>query len=256
MGKLLKSNLFLRTLSASILGLIFIYALLFSYNLFLSISILIIILSFVELTKIIHLDRYDILRNLFYGSFFLFLFLNFPYFFKIYITIFFIFLCPLVIIKKFNFSLFYKYLPCAYLPSFFVSIFYLLNENPIFLLTVFLGIWSVDIGGYFFGRLFGRKKLFPKTSPKKTYEGLIGSSISLFLILIIMNLKYSLFTHTTIFLMFLSILIFSVFGDYFESYLKRRFDVKDSGFLIPGHGGILDRVDSALFAIPIIYLIL
>jgi len=256
LGKLLKSNLFLRTLSASILGLIFIYALLFSYNLFLSISILIIILSFVELTKIIQLDRYDILINLVYGSIFLFLFLNFPYFFKIYITIFFIFLCPLVIIRKFNFSLFYKYLPCAYLPSFFVAIFHLLNENPIFLLTVFLGIWSVDIGGYFFGRLFGRKKLFPKTSPKKTYEGLIGSSISLFLILIIMNLMYSLFTHTTIFLMFLSILIFSVFGDYFESYLKRRFDVKDSGFLIPGHGGILDRVDSALFAIPIIYLIL
>ena len=56
--------------------------------------------------------------------------------------------------------------------------------------------------------------------------------------------------------MFLSILISSVFGDYFESYLKRRFDVKDSGFLIPGHGGILDRVDSALFTIPIIYLIL
>jgi phosphatidate cytidylyltransferase len=254
--KLLKSNLFIRTLSASILGLIFIYALLFNHNLFLSISILIIVLSFVELSKIIQLDRYDILRNLFYGSIFLFLFLNFPYFFKIYITVFFIFICPLVIIKKFNFSLFYKYLPCAYLPSFFVAIFYLLNENPIFLLMVFLGIWSVDIGGYFFGRLFGRKKLFPKTSPKKTYEGLIGSSISLFLILIIMNLKYSLFSHTTLFLMFLSILIFSVFGDYFESYLKRRFDVKDSGYLIPGHGGILDRVDSALFAIPIIYLIL
>jgi len=78
----------------------------------------------------------------------------------------------------------------------------------------------------------------------------------LILILIIMNLNYSLFSYTTLLLMFLSILIFSVFGDYFESHLKRRFDVKDSGYLIPGHGGILDRVDSALFAIPIIYLIL
>ena len=256
MEKLLKSNLFIRTLSASILSLIFIYALLFNHNLFLSISILIILLSFVELSKIIQLDRYDILINLFFGSIFLFLFLNFSYFFKIYIIVFFIFICPLVIIKKINFSLFYKYLPCTYLPSFFVAIFYLLNDNPLFLLIFFLGIWSVDIGGYFFGRLFGRKKLFPTTSPKKTYEGLIGSSISLVLILIIMNLKFSLFNHTTIFLIFLSILIFSVFGDYFESYLKRRFDVKDSGYLIPGHGGILDRVDSALFAIPIIYLIL
>lgn len=256
MEKLLKSNLFIRTLSACILSSIFIYALLFNHNLFLSISILIIILSFVELSKIIQLDRYDILRNLLYGLIFLFLFLNFPYFFKIYITVFFIFICPLAIIKKFNFPLFYKYLSCAYLPSFFVAIYNLLNENPIILLMVFLGIWSVDIGGYFFGRLFGRKKLFPKTSPKKTYEGLIGSSISLFLILIIMNLKYSLFSHTTIFLMFLSILIFSVFGDYFESYLKRRFNVKDSGYLIPGHGGMLDRVDSALFTIPIMYLIL
>jgi len=256
LGKLLKSNLFLRTLTASILGLIFIYALLFSYNLFLSISILIILLSFVELSKIIQLDRYDILINLFYGSIFLFLFLNFPYFFKIYITVFFIFICPLVIIKKFNFSLFYKYLPCAYLPSFFVAIFYLLNENPIFLLIVFLGIWSVDIGGYFFGRLFGRNKLFPITSPKKTYEGLIGSCLSLIVILIIMNLKYSLFSQVTLFLIFLSILFFSVFGDYFESHIKRRFNVKDSGYLIPGHGGVLDRIDSALFAIPIIYIIL
>jgi len=254
--KLLKSNLFIRTLSAGTLGLIFIYALLFNHNLFLSISILIILLSFVELSIIIQLDRYDILINLFYGSIFLFLFLNFPYFFRIYIPVFFIFICPLVILKKFNFSLFYKYLPCIYLPSFFVAIFYLLNENPIFLLMVFLGIWSVDIGGYFFGRLFGRNKLFPITSPKKTYEGLIGSCLSLIVILIIMNLKFSLFSHATLFLIFLSILIFSVFGDYFESYLKRRFNIKDSGYLIPGHGGILDRFDSALFAIPIIYIIL
>jgi len=254
--KLLKSNLFIRTFSASILGLIFIYALLFSHNLFLSIAILIIVLSFVELSKIIELDRYDILRNLLYGSIFLFLFLNFPYFFKLYITVFFIFFCPLVVIRKINFSLFYRYLPCTYLPSFFVAIFYLLNENSMFLLTIFLGIWSVDIGGYFFGRLFGRNKLFPITSPKKTYEGLIGSCLSLIVILIIMNLKYSLFSHATLFSIFLLILIFSVFGDYFESYLKRRFNVKDSGYLIPGHGGILDRVDSALFAIPIIYIIL
>jgi phosphatidate cytidylyltransferase len=254
--KLLKSNLFIRTLSASILGLIFIYALLFNHNLFLIISILIIILSFAELSKIIQLDRYDILRNLFYGSFFLFLFLNSPYFFKLYITVFFIFICPLIVIRKINFSLFYKYLPCAYLPSFFVAIFYLLNKNPMFLLTVFLGIWSVDIGGYFFGRLFGRNKLFPITSPKKTYEGLLGSSISLVVILIIMNLQFSLFSLANLFLIFLSLLVFSVFGDYFESYLKRRFNVKDSGYLIPGHGGVLDRVDSVLFAIPIIYLIL
>ena len=213
-------------------------------------------MSFVELSIIIQLDRYDILINLFYGSIFLFLFLNSPYFFKIYITVFFIFICPLVIIKKFNFSLFYKYLPCTYLPSFFVAIFFLLNENPIFLLIVFLGIWSVDIGGYFFGRLFGRNKLFPITSPKKTYEGLIGSCLSLIVILIIMNLKYSLFSQVTLFLIFLSILFFSVFGDYFESHIKRRFNVKDSGYLIPGHGGVLDRIDSALFAIPIIYIIL
>ncbi len=256
MEKLLKSNLFIRTLSASMLSLIFIYALLFNHNLFLSIAILIIVLSFVELLNIIQLSRYDVLRNLLYGSFFIFLFLIFPYFFKLYVTVFFIFICPLVIIRKINPPFFYKYLPCAYLPSFFVAIFYLLHENPMILLMVFLGIWSVDIGGYFFGRLFGRNKLFPVTSPKKTYEGLIGSCLSLILILIIMNQKYSLFSHATLFLIFLSILIFSIFGDYFESYLKRRFNVKDSGYLIPGHGGILDRVDSALFAIPIIYLIL
>lgn len=255
MEKLIKSNLFLRVLSSIILSSIFIYALIFNKILFLITTILIVFLSFFELSKIIMLDKQDVFKNLLLSLLFLFLFYISPSFFKIFIIFFFILVLPGVVIKNIESSAFYRFLPALYLPSFFASIVYLLNQNTIYLLVVFLGIWSVDIGGYFFGRLFGRNKLFPITSPKKTYEGLMGSFVLVILFLSILNFNLSLFNLPSLLLMSLLLLICSVFGDYFESHIKRKFNVKDSGKLIPGHGGVLDRVDSALFVVPIIYLI-
>ena len=118
-----------------------------------------------------------------------------------------------------------------------------------------MGIWAVDIGGYLFGKSFGKHKIFPVTSPKKTYEGLLGSVA---LLLLIQSFsRYFLDIFSLIEFLAINILIFvgSIYGDYFESFLKRKHQIKDSGNLIPGHGGLLDRLDSAIYTIPLITII-
>jgi len=115
-----------------------------------------------------------------------------------------------------------------------------------------MGIWAVDIGGYLFGKSFGKHKIFPVTSPKKTYEGVFGSLIMLLFIQSFswyFNDIYSLIEFLAISIL---ILVGSIYGDYFESFLKRKYLIKDSGNLIPGHGGLLDRLDSAIYTIPLI----
>jgi len=119
-------------------------------------------------------------------------------------------------------------------------------------LHTFIGIWAVDTGGYLFGKCFGKHKIFPVTSPKKTYEGLLGSLVLLFLI---QSFSWYFFEFLSLLeFLAINILIFvgSIYGDYFESFLKRNYHIKDSGNLIPGHGGLLDRLDSAIYTIPLI----
>lgn len=125
------------------------------------------------------------------------------------------------------------------------------------LLALFL-VWSADTGAYFAGRkfggkLFGGRKLAPRISPNKTIEGLIGG---LLLALAVAMIGAPLAGATvdqlpSVALVALASVSFSVVGDLFESLLKRHINVKDSGNLIPGHGGVLDRVDSVLAALPV-----
>lgn len=125
------------------------------------------------------------------------------------------------------------------------------------LLALFL-VWSADTGAYFTGRKFGGKwfggrKLAPRISPNKSIEGLLGG---LLLALVIAMIGAPLAGATVdqlpaVALVALASVSFSVVGDLFESLLKRHVNVKDSGDLIPGHGGILDRVDSVLAALPV-----
>ena len=111
-----------------------------------------------------------------------------------------------------------------------------------------------DVGGYIIGNIFGGKKL-TKISPNKTISGAIGSFIfsliPLILIFFIYDLK-NLF-YLTAFTLFLSLI--SQLGDLFISYFKRKAKVKDTGNILPGHGGILDRIDGIIFTVPIAYLI-
>jgi phosphatidate cytidylyltransferase len=140
---------------------------------------------------------------------------------------------------------------------FLIFSFYTFYELSIELIAVFYVIIicsSTDIGGYAFGKIFKGPKL-TKISPKKTYAGMIGgyllSLISIFVISSFINYE------ATLILFLLTILISTVsqLGDIVISYFKRLSKVKNTGKLIPGHGGLLDRIDGMIFAFPIYYLI-
>jgi len=125
---------------------------------------------------------------------------------------------------------------------------------PNTLLSIFIILWSCDVGAYVFGISFGQKnghKLFPSISPKKSWEGFFGGLISALITGFILY-KVGLITFSIIDVLALSaiIFLFGVFGDLVESLFKRNFGVKDSGNIMPGHGGLLDRFDSALLALP------
>ena len=131
------------------------------------------------------------------------------------------------------------------------------SEGPIFFLYVISVCFFTDIGGYIFGKIIGGKKL-SKISPNKTISGTIGSFISSIIPLIIvlnfnyLDLKFNI--TNTIFCLLISLI--SQLGDLFISFIKRKANIKDTGNLLPGHGGILDRVDGIIFAVPFSYLLL
>ncbi|MCB4809649.1 phosphatidate cytidylyltransferase [Tamlana sp. 62-3] len=147
-----------------------------------------------------------------------------------------------------------------YLSSSFVFLVLIANYfnsyNSYILLGCFILVWSNDTFAYLVGKNFGRQKLFEKISPKKTVEGFLGG---LFFSCVISYLIAE-FTNTLNFTnwLILSIIIsvFGTFGDLIESKFKRQAHVKDSGGIMPGHGGLLDRLDSIIFAAPFIYLFL
>jgi phosphatidate cytidylyltransferase len=131
------------------------------------------------------------------------------------------------------------------------------SEGPIFFLYIISICFFTDIGGYVFGKLIGGKKL-SKISPNKTISGTIGSFIfSIVPLIIILNLGYLnyKFDSNNILLCLLVSLI-SQLGDLFISFFKRKAKIKDTGKLLPGHGGVLDRVDGIIFAIPFTYFLL
>jgi len=121
------------------------------------------------------------------------------------------------------------------------------NKRTIFLLILSICIFT-DIGGYIFGKIFKGKKL-TSISPNKTYSGMIGSFISS-LIVSMLFISYFNLSFYLIFFTFLISLV-SQSGDLFISYLKRKANIKDTGNFLPGHGGLLDRLDGIIFAIPL-----
>jgi phosphatidate cytidylyltransferase len=124
---------------------------------------------------------------------------------------------------------------------------------PWILVGVFLIIWMYDSMAYAFGSLLGKHKISEKISPGKSWEGLIGGSV----FAVIMGILNAVLFHELSMLNWIVIALLAVFfgtcGDFFESKLKRETGVKDSGNIMPGHGGMLDRFDSLLFAAPVIF---
>ncbi len=125
----------------------------------------------------------------------------------------------------------------------------------VLILIAVVGPWISDSGAYFAGRFFGRHLLFPTLSPKKTVEGSLGGLV--LTVLIVAPISYQLldFTLTRALIIAAGVSVFSQCGDLFESALKRILDVKDLGNVFPGHGGVLDRIDSLLFTAPAVYYI-
>jgi phosphatidate cytidylyltransferase len=120
-------------------------------------------------------------------------------------------------------------------------------------LFLFVLIWSSDSFAFFTGKFFGKHKMAPKISPKKTWEGFAGGVFFTLIIGYFIEMKFPDLRGNYIIVGFL-VSVFAPFGDLVESQLKRNFGVKDSGNIIPGHGGILDRLDSFIICAPVVYL--
>ena len=160
-------------------------------------------------------------------------------------------------------NLAYSYMGQLYiaLPLGIMSMYYTLNDGTALLLAMFVMIWLSDTGAFIVGSLLGRHKLFPRISPAKSWEGFFGGII--FVIASAFVMKYcfgAYFTSTSLAAlcgMGETTAVFATWGDLVESLIKRTLGVKDSGNILPGHGGILDRIDSLLLVIPatLIYLV-
>lgn len=117
-------------------------------------------------------------------------------------------------------------------------------------------IWTTDSGAYFVGRKWGKNKLWPDISPKKTIEGSIGGIVAAIIIGTIFYMIVPIFpSYLTALFVIIVASIFGQLGDLVESALKRHYAVKDSGNVLPGHGGILDRFDSLIYVMPILHLL-
>lgn len=133
-----------------------------------------------------------------------------------------------------------------------------LAYSPVYVLWILFVVWATDIGGYMFGKSIGGPKLMPKVSPKKTWAGLLGGIIFAAVVTYVfvlqmankgLDLSMTYFVASSILLA-----IVAQAGDLFESAIKRSLNIKDSSNLIPGHGGIFDRVDGLLFVAPVVAL--
>ena len=125
--------------------------------------------------------------------------------------------------------------------------------KPEILIGLFVIIWLNDTGAYLVGSLLGKHKMAEKISPNKTWEGTFGGALLGMIVSLIFFRYFEYFNTIQIIIIALAVIVAGTFGDLTESLIKRNFEVKDSGTLLPGHGGFFDRFDSLLFAAPVYY---
>lgn len=125
---------------------------------------------------------------------------------------------------------------------------------PEVLIGLFLIIWSNDSGAFAVGSFWGRTKMLERVSPKKTWEGAIGGAFFALLASFLLHHYFDFMNLWQAFVLAMLCVVSGTIGDLTESLIKRSFNVKDSGTLLPGHGGLLDRFDSLLFAAPVYYI--
>lgn len=129
-------------------------------------------------------------------------------------------------------------------------------NGPYLVLLLFVIIWSADTGAYFAGRRFGRRRLASHVSPGKTWEGLAGATLAVLLVAFVSSGESARAGLHWPYATALLVMLVSVLGDLTESLFKRRAGIKDSGRLLPGHGGVLDRIDSLTAAAPLFGMLL
>ena len=129
-----------------------------------------------------------------------------------------------------------------------------LIDNKHYFLFFIILISSIDIFAYIFGKAFGKNKIIPSISPNKTLEGYLGGfSLTILFFILFFNMNNIIWTYLDLF--YLTVIIFlAFFGDLFMSFIKRMYDIKNTSNILPGHGGILDRLDSYFPTLPLFYL--
>lgn len=134
-----------------------------------------------------------------------------------------------------------------------VAVNYIRSENVYTLLFLFLLIWGADISAYIIGKRWGEHKFLPLVSPGKSIEGLLAALIftMIFVLIILFVDNINVYLWPKVILLCVITVLFSVVGDLFESMMKRNIGLKDASHLLPGHGGLLDRIDSLTAAAPI-----
>ncbi|MCJ9428754.1 phosphatidate cytidylyltransferase [Kordiimonas marina] len=145
----------------------------------------------------------------------------------------------------------------AYVALPIASLWWVRGMDAMLLFWIFLVVWATDVGGYFAGKGIGGPKLAPKISPKKTWAGLIGGMVLSVAASLVLHYGFGVGHNVVAFALWSALLpIWAQIGDLLESAVKRHFGVKDSGGLIPGHGGLLDRVDGLVFVAPAVVVIM
>lgn len=169
-------------------------------------------------------------------------------------AIFWIFVAPIWLIKRFkvNHHFVMIVLGLLLLISLWIGLIGLQHISPWLLLGVLTTVWIADIAAYFAGKRFGKHKLAIHISPGKTWEGVAGALVGVTLY----GLILCYFKHYTLWLVvgLWGIVVLSIIGDLYESLLKRQAGVKDSSQLLPGHGGVLDRIDGLIPSLPLVLL--
>lgn len=173
----------------------------------------------------------------------------------------FIFVCG-IILQRYDFESIFTSIFCLYYPQMFFVFLYMILLQPdaslstLMVLVAFVCAAMTDIFAYFIGRFWGKHPLCPAISPKKTMEGsvggLVGGIIGVEVIALIFDQGRIYLIEYAVFAFLLS--IFSQIGDLAASVVKRKYGAKDFGSIIPGHGGFLDRLDSTLFIMPMVYM--
>lgn len=128
--------------------------------------------------------------------------------------------------------------------------------DPTLLIYLYILIWAYDSGAYLFGVTFGKHRLFERISPKKSWEGFFGGWILALAVALLLQRIFPKFDTGFMLLIATIVTITGTLGDLVESMIKRNLGIKDSGKFLPGHGGLLDRFDSILFASPFVYLLI